>query len=52
MKTRNPPFRTGVDPMSWNDTRLTSLDCAAAVAGVVFALPLILAITLPFIGGH
>jgi hypothetical protein len=38
--------------MCWNDTRLTSLDCAAAVAGVVFALPLILAITLPFIGGH
>jgi hypothetical protein len=38
--------------MYWNETRITSLDCAAAVAGVVFALPLILAMTLPFIGGH
>jgi hypothetical protein len=37
--------------MSWNDTRIVSLDCAAAFAGILFALPLVLALTLPFIGG-
>jgi hypothetical protein len=38
--------------MYWNEMRIVSLDCAAAFAGLLFALPLILAMTLPFIGGH
>jgi len=38
--------------MYWNKTRIVPLDCAAALAGVLFALPLMLAFALPFVGGH
>jgi hypothetical protein len=38
--------------MCWKNTRMVTLDCAAAFAGLLFALPLVLALSLPFVGGY
>lgn len=38
--------------MRWQDTPIFTLDCLAVFAGLLIALPFVLVLSLPFIGGY
>jgi len=38
--------------MRWLDTTIFTLDCVAVFVGLLIALPFLLVLSLPFIGGY